>query len=366
MSKTKKIVIGVLIAIVVVIIAALVAIFKFDVFGMFTSEYKLDYDKYVTVGEYKGLEYDKVKVSVSNAEVKTEIDNRVKAASTTETVKKGTVKDGDTISVNYVGKIDGKEFDGGSAENSSITIGTTSMIDGFTDGLIGAKVGDTVTLNLKFPDDYQAKDVAGKDVVFEVTINSKQITKTPKYDEDFIKNNTDYDSKDAFEKAVKKELLKNKKDEAESQVKNTLWNTVIEKSKVTKYPEKQLEYERQQLISRYKETASSYGVEWEEFLSSYMGMDKKEFRKQVKKYAKTVVKQKLVMYSIAKKEGLKVSKNEYKDYLADLLKNAGFTEEAFQQQYGESIEDYAEENDFKTNLLMDKVLDKVMEYGKAK
>ena len=97
-----------------------------------------------------------------------------------------------------------------------------------------------------------------------------------------------------------------------------------------------------------------------------MGMDKKEFRKQVKKYAKTVVKQKLVMYSIAKKEGLKVSKNEYKDYLADLLKNAGFTEEAFQQQYGESIEDYAEENDFKTNLLMDKVLDKVMEYGKAK
>ena len=137
MSKTKKIIAIILLILIAIVAAVLVAIFKYDVFHMFTSEYKLDYDKYITVGEYKGLTYDKVKVSVSQEEVDQEIQNRVNAASTTETVKKGKVKDGDTISVDYVGKIDGEEFEGGSAQNTSITIGTTSMIDGFTDGLIG-------------------------------------------------------------------------------------------------------------------------------------------------------------------------------------------------------------------------------------
>ena len=364
MSKTKKIVIGIIVVLIAIVAAVMVAIFQYDVFGMFTSEYKLDYDKYITVGEYKGLTYDKVKVTVSKEEVDQEIQNRVNAAAKTETVKKGKVKDGDTISVDYVGKIDGKEFEGGSAKNTSITIGTTSMIDGFTDGLIGKKVGDEVELNLKFPEDYQAKDVAGKDVVFTVKINSKQVTKTPEYDEEFVKNNTDYKSKDEFEKAIKKDLKDQKQESAQAEVKNTLWNQVVEGSKVKKYPKKQLAYENEQLIERYKKTAKSYGVEWKDFLEQYMQMSEEDFAKQAKSYAKTVVQQKLVMHYIAKKEGLKVSKNEYKKYLKDLLKDAGFTEETFQQQYNESIEDYAEENDFRTNLLLQKVIDKIMEYGK--
>ena len=146
------------------------------------------------------------------------------------------------------------------------------MIDGFTDGLIGKKVGETVELNLKFPDDYQAEDVAGKDVVFTVTINSKQVTKTPEYDEDFVKNNTEYKTKDEFEKAVKKELKDQKQESAESEVKNNLWNQVVEGSKVKKYPKEQLAYENDQLVERYKKTAKSSGVEWKDFLEQYMQM----------------------------------------------------------------------------------------------
>ena len=313
MSKMKKVLIGVAVVVIAIVIAVLLMVFKFDTFGLFTSEYKLDYDKYITVGDYKGLSFDKVDASVSKKEIKAEIQNRVEAAATTETVKKGTVKDGDTISVDYVGKIDGKEFDGGSAKNTSITIGTTSMIDGFTDGLIGKKVGSTVDLNLKFPDDYQAEDVAGKDVVFTVTINSKQITKTPEYNEEFVKNNTDYKTTEEFEAAVEKDLLDQKKESAETEVKNTLWNQVVDGSKVKKYPKKQLQYENDQLVERYKKTATSYGVEWKDFLEQYMQMSQEDFDKQAKSYAKTVVQQKLVMHYIAKKEGLKVSNKEYKD-----------------------------------------------------
>ena len=112
--------------------------------------------------------------------------------------------------------------------------------------------------------------------------------------------------------------------------------------------------------------AKSYSMDWSDFLKQYMNMSESQFKKEAKSYAKTVVKQKLIMHEIAKKEGLKVTKKEYNDYLQKLLKDSGFTEETFKQQYSESIEDYADENDFKTNLLLQDVLDKVMEYGKAK
>ncbi len=367
MSKKKKILIGCSVAVIAVAVVILLMVFVFDTFGLYTSEYRLNYDKYVKVGNYKGLTYDKVKVSVTDKEVQNEIKSRVQAKATTKQVKTGTVKNGDTINVDYVGKINGKTFTGGSAENSSITIGQTQMIDGFTDGLIGKKVGSKVTLHLQFPKNYANNEkLSGKKVVFTVTINSRQVTTTPKYNLDFVKKYTDYKTLAAYEKSVKADLTKSKKEEAESNVKNTLWNQIVADSKVKSYPQKQLTYEQEQMTSRYKKMAKSYSMDWSDFLKQYMNMSESQFKKEAKSYAKTVVKQKLIMHEIAKKEGLKVTKKEYNDYLQKLLKDSGFTEETFKQQYSESIEDYADENDFKTNLLLQDVLDKVMEYGKAK
>ena len=129
MSKKKKIIIGSSLGVAAIIIIALLMVFVFDTFGMFTSEYKLNYDKYVTIGKYKGLDYTKPKVIATKKEVKAEIQNFIKSKSTTKEVKGGTVKKGDTVSISYEGRINGKTFEGGSAKNTNITIGQTSMID---------------------------------------------------------------------------------------------------------------------------------------------------------------------------------------------------------------------------------------------
>lgn len=366
MTKKKKLIIGISSAAVIVVILALLLIFVFDVFGLFTSSYRLDYDKYIKLGNYKGLEYDKISVSVSDKEVKEEINNRLEAKTETKDETSGTVKDGDTITISYVGKIDGKTFAGGSAENSTITIGETQMIDGFIDGLIGKKVGDKVTLNLKFPKDYQNEDVAGKKVVFEVTIKSKQVKSTPKYNLDFVKENSNSKTLEEYEASVKKELEKQKTESAEDGVKQTLWSQVVASSKVKKYPKKQLAYEEEQFTKKYKDMAKSYGATWKDFLKQYMQMSEKDFNKQTKEYAKTVVAQKLTMHAIAEKEDLEVSSKEYKNRLDELLKQAGFTKEQFQQQYNQSIEEYAKANDFGSSFLLEKVEQFILDNGKVK
>lgn len=366
MTKKKKLIIGISSAAVIVVILALLLIFVFDVFGLFTSYYRLDYDKYIKLGNYKGLEYDKISVSVSDKEVKEEINNRLEAKTETKDETSGTVKDGDTITISYVGKIDGKTFAGGSAENSTITIGETQMIDGFIDGLIGKKVGDKVTLNLKFPKDYQNEDVAGKKVVFDVTIKSKQVKSTPKYNLDFVKENSNSKTLEEYEASVKKDLEQQKTESAEDGVKQTLWSQVVASSKVKKYPKKQLAYEEEQFTKKYKDMAKSYGATWKDFLKQYMQMSEKDFNKQTKEYAKTVVAQKLTMHAIADKEDLEVSSKEYKNRLDELLKQAGFTKEQFQQQYNQSIEEYAKANDFGSSFLLEKVEQFILDNGKVK
>ena len=155
--------------------------------------YDYDLSEYVKVGDYKGLDYSIAEVSVTDEEVDTEIDSRLQSAATTETVTEGKVEDGDSINIAFAGTIDGEEFEGGSSESYDITVGTTQMIDGFVEGLIGHEIGDNVILNLKFPDDYSNEDVAGKDVVFDVTINYKSVKVVPELDEDFVKEKCDVD-----------------------------------------------------------------------------------------------------------------------------------------------------------------------------
>ena len=182
----------------------------------------------------------------------------------------------------------------------------------------------------------------------------------------FVKKNTNFKTVKAYEASVKENLVKKKTTEAAESTKKTLWSRVVADSKIIKYPERQLKFEEDQIISRYKKMAKSYNMSWTNFLKNYMNSNEKAFEKQAKEYAKTVVKQKLTMYAIAKKEGIKVTDKEYKEYLAKILKQAGFTEESFKKQYKQSIDKYAKENGIKSNLLLQKITDKVMKEAKEK
>ena len=277
-----------------------------------SKEYNYDLSKYVKVGNYKGLEYTSQKASVTDEEVDVEIQRRLQKAAKTENSKTGKVENGDTINISFVGKIDGKEFEGGSSESTDITVGTTQMIDGFVEGLIGKNVGESVTLNLKFPDDYGKTDLQGKAVEFKVTINSKKKISVPKLNASFVKKNSKY-------KTVK-------------------------------------EYNKAQ--------AQNYGMEWETYLKTVMRTDKKGFEKLKQEYAKNIVFNRMVMYSIARSENISLSNREYKKEILKILEDNGYDEESFKKAFGKDIETYADEQNWRQKILFDKVLDKVMKDGK--
>ena len=220
---------------------------------------------------------------------------------------------------------------------------------------------------LRSDEDRKAKEkLDGKAVVFEVTINSKSVTKTPEYNEEFIKANSDFDNKKDYEKSIKEELTKSKEETAESTAKQTLWSEAVENAKVKKNPKGAIKQEQEALIEQYKLMAQNYNMEWEDFLKTYMQTTDEKFQKQAKTYAKNVVKQKLVLYAIADKEKLNISNKDYKDRLEELLKNAGMTKDQFKEQYNMTIDEYAEKNDFKANFLSEKVNDFIYKNAKAK
>ena len=363
-DMNKKLLIG---SGVVVAIVAVIAIILVFVNNKQSKEYNYDLSKYVKVGNYKGLEYASQKASVTDEEVDVEIQRRLQKAAKTENSKTGKVENGDTINISFVGKIDGKEFEGGSSESTDITVGTTQMIDGFVEGLIGKNVGESVTLNLKFPDDYGKTDLQGKAVEFKVTINSKKKILVPKLNKEFVKKNSKYKTVKEYKEGVKKELLNQKQKSIDSTVKQELWSRIINKSKAKKYPEKELNEAMSQankLEESYKAQAQNYGMEWETYLKTVMRTDKKGFEKLKQEYAKNIVFNRMVMYSIARSENISLSNREYKKEILKILEDNGYDEESFKKAFGKDIETYADEQNWRQKILFDKVLDKVMKDGK--
>ena len=363
-DMNKKLLIG---SGVVVAIVAVIAIILVFVNNKQSKEYNYDLSKYVKVGNYKGLEYASQKASVTDEEVDAEIQRRLQKAAKTENSKTGKVENGDTINISFVGKIDGKEFEGGSSESTDITVGTTQMIDGFVEGLIGKNVGESVTLNLKFPDDYGKTDLQGKAVEFKVTINSKKKISVPKLNTEFVKKNSKFTTVKEYKEGVKKELLNQKQKSIDSTVKQELWSRIINKSKAKKYPEKELNEAMSQankLEESYKAQAQNYGMEWETYLKTVMRTDKKGFEKLKQEYAKNIVFNRMVMYSIARSENISLSNREYKKEILKILEDNGYDEESFKKAFGKDIETYADEQNWRQKILFDKVLDKVMKDGK--
>ena len=322
-----------------------------------------DFSEYVKVGEYKNLEYKKIEVSVSDAEVQSEIKDRRKAAAEMVDTKEGIVEDGDVINVAYEGKIDGKTFEGGSSDSFDITVGETAMIDGFVEGLIGQPVGETVSLDLQFPKDYGVEELNGKDVIFTVTIKSKKVEQVPEYDLEFVKSQGKYESLADYEAAVKEDLLAEKREAKETDRQGVLWEQIVENSEVIQYP-KEKEELMDTTLNSFKTAAANAGKEWNAYLKE-LGYTEEELNNQIVDYAENKVFQELIIYAIADAEGLEVTNDEYEVYMQDVLQQSGYNEETFQQYYGTTIEAYCEQEGLRASMLLNKVMDKVMEYAKA-
>ena len=335
--------------------------------GTSTSTGDYNPEEYVTLMDYTGLPYYTEEFEVTDEEIQQEIDTALQYATEVTNVTEGVVADGDTINIAFEGKIDGELFEGGSSESYDLTVGTTSMIDGFVEGLIGKNIGETVTLNLKFPEDYGVEDLNGKDVVFEVTINSKRESTTPEFNDEFVSENYGYATVDEYKEYLKETLLKQKEENLDNTIKNQLWHIIVEGSELTSSPDAEVASADEVILGieeNYKSNAESYGMEWADFLSTMMGTDEEGFAEMMAEYKDSIVKTNVVTKAIAAKEGIKFNEKEYKEMLANLLTDNNMTEETFQSYYNMTIEEYGEQNNWRDSFLLEKVLEKVVELGK--
>lgn len=355
MGKKKWIIIG---AAVLVAVAVTVTLLLMDD-GKPYANY--DLAEYITVGEYTGLEVDGFTIAVTDEEVNARIQENLTAAGTTKTVEEGIVADGETVIIDFAGKVDGKVFDGGSATDQSLTIGSGSFIDGFESGLIGVEVGKTVDLNLVFPVDYSATELAGKAVVFTVTVKSRQILVIPTLDDTFVKSASDVNTVAEYTALIKEELTTEKTDAAVLAQKQKLWGTIVSASEVIKYPDKEVQGVIDSTVAEYKGYAEQYEMEYLEFLQQYVGVeDEADFNAQVADYAKVLVKEEMILYYIAEKEDLDITKDEYKQFITDTLADYGYTEESFKETQGKTYEDAVGKDTIERQLFLNKVQDFIL------
>lgn len=311
----------------------------------------------VTLPGYKGIEVD---CKVGEDEIQAEIDSVLSSHSTENQIKKGKCKEGDTVNIDYVGKIDGKEFDNGSAEGAAITLGSSGYIAGFDDGVIGMKVGTKKDLNLKFPDDYGKEELRGKDVVFTVTLNYISETVIPELTDEFVSQNTDNKTVDEYREATREKLAQEKKEK----VGETAFGTLEKKTEVKSYPESLVSTCSSQLDSYYRYMATQYGFEDFNTFLSQMQMTEDGYKQTLKQSAESIAKTQLIAEVIANKEGITVSDEEIKDQIASVVSEEQSEEElknSFKELYGSviTVEEY-----YRITLLTNKVVDFVGENAK--
>ena len=290
----------------------------------------IDVEKCVTLGDYKGVTVEKTIQSVTDEDVQNEIDN---ALANYPVEVDQAAKEGDTVNIDYVGKIDGEEFDGGSDQGADLKLGSGKFIDGFEDGLIGARKGETRTLNLTFPEDY-TQDLAGKAVEFTVTVNAVKEPLSEPTDQWVADNIEGYDNIADYKAGIRSEQEESNEQTAENQVRYAAWTQVIDNCTINEYPETLVEVGKK-LYKQQVETYAKYaGMELDAYIES-SGLTQEEYQSNMEEYGKNVAAQALVCQAICNKEGFAIGDDDYQKALQDMLTEYGCTEEELIQTYGQ-------------------------------
>ena len=307
---------------------------------------------YVTLGDYKGLEVTLTKIEVTDEEVDAQIKQNISDSGEMDSITEGTVESGDTAVIDYVGKKDGEAFDGGSAKNYELVIGSNTFIDGFEDGVIGMAVGETKDLDLTFPENYGNSDLAGQAVVFTVTVN--EIKRTPELSDELVAKISDFDTVEEYREDVKNSLLEGKKTSQPSQKLNDLYSQIYANSTINGYPEDVVAYRAAQFKSYYTDAAKQYEMTFDDFLSQYLQMTEEEFDSQTTSIVENSMTQEMLMKAIAENENLEVDDTYYKENIQRYVDQTGMDdEEALLAAYGET--------ELKNTMLMDRAMEFVVD-----
>lgn len=288
----------------------------------------IDVDACVVLGEYTGLELTKEVEAVTDEDVENTIADKV--ASTLLEVDDAAAE-GDTVNIDYVGKLDGEAFDGGTGAGYDLVLGSDTFIDGFEDGLIGSKAGDSLKLNLTFPAGY-SEELGGKDVVFEVTVNAVKRA-ADGITEEWVTKNTEFASVDEYTRDIRQQLESGNESTAVYNLQSAAWQSVVDQATIKEYPEKLVAFGSAMYQNQIESYCAYFGVSLDEYLST-VGMGDEEFEETKQEYGKNIAAQILVMSAIETAEGMSNEDPDYQDKLDAYVEESGMDEESFIASYG--------------------------------
>lgn len=293
-------------------------------------------DKYITIGEYKGLTLDNTVDAITDDDVQAQIDQDLQDKA--EPVSDG-AKESDLVTVNYVGTKGGQTFDGGTANNYDFVIGQGQMFEEFENGVIGMKKGETKEIKIDFPSDYADETLAGQEVVYKVTVQN--VRRAGELTDEWVAKNTDYTTVDEYQESVRSQLEEEAKNSAQEVLKNTAWSTVLENSEVKEYPQEDLDSAISEFKSSMEVYAKQADMTLEEFIDS-QGISQDDFDEQCQQYAEGKVKQNLIVQGIMDAEGLSLDDKESLQLQDKLVEQMGAGDIAeLVETYGQ---DYVDES----------------------
>ncbi len=310
----------------------------------------------VELGDYKKLGVKKEAVKVLKKEVKETIDRILKNFAEKKKVERE-AKNGDEVIIDFLGKKDGVAFDGGKAEKFPLELGSKSFIPGFEEGLIGKKAGDELSLDLEFPKDYHAKDLAGAKVVFEVKIHEVRENVEPEINEEFLSKLGDFKTKEEFEKQIEEDLKTQKQAEADEKFKDELVKKLAEVSKVP-VPEILLEDQKRSIEMDMQQNLMYSGLSLEDYLER-MGKTREEWlEKDVKEAAEMRVKSGLALAELSKVEKVKSDTKELDARIAQLKEQYGNSKEAQKQLSSDDVR-----RNLANQILTEKTIDLLVKFN---
>ena len=313
----------------------------------------------VKLGKYEGIKVDLVEYNVTDEDVEHELNHALDHASRLVDIEDRPVKDGDTVGLNYSGSVDGVKFDGGTAENQTLVIGSNTFIPGFEEQMIGMNIGEEKDLNVKFPEDYHAEDLKGKDAVFSVKVLSIKEKQVPALDDEFAKDVSEFDTLDEYKADIKAKLTEDKKKRADAEMENKMIESIADNAEID-IPDCMVEQEINQQIRDMEMRMSYQGLKLEDYLK-YTGMTMDQMRDMYRDGAKKNVKIRLTLAEIIKAEKVEATEDEINAEIDKYAANYGAAGDDFKKNITDDQKEY-----FKEVAVMNKLIALLKEKNPAK
>lgn len=262
----------------------------------------------VTLGEYAGLNVTKKVKTVEESQVEAEL-KRMQDRNGRMLTREGAAEDGDTVDIDFEGFVDGTAFEGGKAEHYSLVLGSHSFIPGFEEQVVGHAAGEEFDVNVKFPEEYQASELAGKDATFKIKLHEVKYKELPNLDDDFAMDVSEYDTLEELKNSIRKGIEENNEKMADQQVENDLIEMVVN-NMTAEIPQAMYDERIEELVQDFQYRISQQGLKLEQYLQ-YMGMNMDQFKAQFAEQAEKQVKMRLAMEAIVAKEGITASDEEF-------------------------------------------------------